>query len=247
MKMALLYMSGAIGGFDNKREAYQYFNEFAKKWIELGHKVLIPLDRQEKNYSGNKNGRQVYPYSTKQLAKLKEDLKIVFSNNVDGVLLLPNWGYSIGCSFELFVFSIIGLPIYDATKPVADLKDGLLVSPRFAVAQYFLELFTLYNKKQFDYGTLEDPMANIKSSNEYGIPPLLGVFLRMNDKIARLKSFARKGKLLNESVCDTLNDIAVYAIIGKTLLMENDTTNELKKSLEDHINSEIKLYARLAR
>jgi hypothetical protein len=243
--MALLYMSGAIGGFENKREAYHYFNEFAKKWIELGHKVIIPLNKHERNHSGNKNNHRAYPYSAKQFAKLREDLKIVFSNNVDGILLLPNWGYSIGCSFELFVFSILGFPIYDATKPVADLKNGLLVSPRFAVAQHFLELFTLYNKKQFDYGTLEDPMANIKSSNEYGISPLLGVFLRMNDKIARLKSFARKGMLLNESVCDTLNDIAVYAIIGKILLMENDTNNELKKSLENQINSEIKLYARL--
>lgn len=75
-----------------------------------------------------------------------------------------------------------------------------------------------HRKKQADYGTDEDPFANVNATSEFGIDPLVGIMLRMNDKMTRLKSFVKKGKLVNESVEDSLLDLAVYAIIALTIL-----------------------------
>jgi len=44
--------------------------------------------------------------------------------------------------------------------------------------------------------------------------------VRLNDKIVRLKSFAKKGKLANESAKDSMMDIAVYALIALILYEE---------------------------
>jgi len=49
-----------------------------------------------------------------------------------------------------------------------------------------------------------------------GIEPWKGVLIRLTDKMSRLESFARKESFMvkDESVIDTLRDIAVYAILA---------------------------------
>lgn len=82
------------------------------------------------------------------------------------------------------------------------------------------ELGDLHDKKQADYGTDNDPFANVRASERFGIPAWVGSVLRGNDKMARLQTFIRKGTLKNESVEDSLRDLAVYAIIALVLLEE---------------------------
>lgn len=79
------------------------------------------------------------------------------------------------------------------------------------------ELGALHDKKSFDYGSDKDPLANVQASTEFGIPAWVGALVRLNDKVVRLKSFARKGELKNESAEDSMRDIAVYAIISLVL------------------------------
>lgn len=79
------------------------------------------------------------------------------------------------------------------------------------------EMRALHEKKSADYGADEDPYANINASAEFGIPPWLGAMLRGNDKMARIKSFANKGVLENESLEDAFIDLAVYSILGLLL------------------------------
>jgi len=79
------------------------------------------------------------------------------------------------------------------------------------------ELGALHDKKQKDYGTDTDPFANVRGSTEWGVPAWVGALVRANDKIKRLQSFARKGVLANESVQDSLRDLAVYAVISLVL------------------------------
>ncbi len=78
----------------------------------------------------------------------------------------------------------------------------------------------LHDKKQIDYGTDNDPFANVRGSQDWGIPPWVGAMVRANDKVKRLQNFARKGSLANESAEDSFDDLAVYAIIGKVLYRE---------------------------
>lgn len=79
---------------------------------------------------------------------------------------------------------------------------------------------TTHDRKQRDYGTSAEPFANVLASRDLGIHPVLGICLRMNDKVTRLKTFVEKGVLENESVDDSLLDTAVYAIIAVVIIEE---------------------------
>ena|SRR5437867_7956828 len=83
------------------------------------------------------------------------------------------------------------------------------------------ELGELHDKKQADYGSDRDPFANVRSSEDFGVPGWVGALVRGNDKVSRLKSFIRKGVLRNEPVEDSLRDLAVYAIIALVLYEES--------------------------
>ena len=92
-----------------------------------------------------------------------------------------------------------------------------------AFDQTVAELRSLMLAKQRDYGH-----DNILA---FG---LLGVLVRMSDKVARLRNLWRKGRLEspeNESVDDTLKDIANYAIIG-LMLRRGVFTRPLAEELE---------------
>jgi hypothetical protein len=79
------------------------------------------------------------------------------------------------------------------------------------------EIGELHDRKQEDYGSDTDPFANVRASERWGIPAWVGALVRLNDKVARLQAFARKGVLANESAEDSMLDIAVYALIAKVL------------------------------
>lgn len=76
----------------------------------------------------------------------------------------------------------------------------------------------LHDRKSADYGTTDDPYANICASEELGVKPWIGALLRANDKMARLKKAASGKELMNEGIEDSLLDLATYAIIAYVLL-----------------------------
>lgn len=82
------------------------------------------------------------------------------------------------------------------------------------------ELGELHDKKQADYGSDEDPFANIRASEEWGVAGWAGALMRANDKMHRLQRFVAKGELANESALDSMRDIAVYAMIAAILYTE---------------------------
>jgi hypothetical protein len=96
------------------------------------------------------------------------------------------------------------------------------------------ELNDLQKKKGADYGTKQDPLANIRASEKFGIPAWLGSIIRLNDKVNRVASFATKGTLENESLEDSLVDMAVYAIHALRLYRESlePTGRDLAKLIE---------------
>lgn len=79
------------------------------------------------------------------------------------------------------------------------------------------ELGELHDKKQKDYGTALDPFANVRASEAWGMRPWVGAMLRASDKVNRLQSLVKNGRLRNEPAEDSLRDIAVYAIIALVL------------------------------
>lgn len=92
--------------------------------------------------------------------------------------------------------------------------------PRFH--QLLREIAELHDRKQQDYGRSGDPFANVRASEEWGIRPWVGALIRATDKMKRLQKAARGGKLANESVEDSLMDLAVYALIALILYREEE-------------------------
>jgi hypothetical protein len=88
------------------------------------------------------------------------------------------------------------------------------------------ELGRLHDMKQSDYGRDNDPFANVRSSVEWGVVPWVGAMVRLNDKVKRLQKAATGGALANEGVLDSLNDIAVYAVIARCLYEESGSSGQ---------------------
>lgn len=87
-------------------------------------------------------------------------------------------------------------------------------------ADVLVELQAMHDRKNADYGRPGDPLANIRASEDFGIPAWIGALVRGNDKMRRLQKAAQGGALVNESVEDSLLDLAVYAIIALILHRE---------------------------
>ena len=82
------------------------------------------------------------------------------------------------------------------------------------------EILALSDKKQQDYGSDTDPFANVRQSEELGIPAWKGAIVRLGDKWKRIQRFARREELANESFEDSLMDSAVYSLIALKLYRE---------------------------
>lgn len=87
---------------------------------------------------------------------------------------------------------------------------------------------TLANKNHDYAGAGDDPFANFHT---WG---LLGIAVRMDDKMARLRTFIKKGELKvnDESVRDTLLDLINYSVLFQGYLMRGD--NELLSQSGKH-------------
>ena len=94
-------------------------------------------------------------------------------------------------------------------------------SPEFM--QVLDELAAMHNRKSEDYGSEEDPFANIRNGGKLiGVSAWRACVLRIGDKIQRLQSYCRKGSLTNENVADTFLDLAGYAICALILYREEE-------------------------
>lgn len=119
-----------------------------------------------------------------------------------------------------FFFGLYNGHFSEVASTETSQENGEKGMPRLSFESILQELNDMQIRKGNDYGSDLDPLANICSSKEFGIPPWLGAVLRANDKMARIKTFATRGTLSNESVEDSLMDMAVCAIHALRLFRE---------------------------
>lgn len=113
-----------------------------------------------------------------------------------------------------------------------DVKDGFslqeteVLSLRNPLSARFHELLgeigELHDRKQRDYGTPDDPFANVRGATEFGLPAPMGAFIAMSDIMSRIKSFCINGRLENEPLDNALRDMAVYSLIALVLHEEEE-------------------------
>jgi len=102
--------------------------------------------------------------------------------------------------------------------------DGIVHEQRpgsLAFLELLEEVRQLHLSKSQDYGSESDPLANIRQGAEFvGIEPWRGCMVRVADKVQRLKTFCKTGRLVHEGVRDTLLDLAAYSLLAIVLFDE---------------------------
>lgn len=83
------------------------------------------------------------------------------------------------------------------------------------------EISVLHSAKSHDYTPAGDPLANFHRAERFGVPAWKGTLVRMGDKWGRLEQLASGKDPANESLRDTLVDMAVYSLLC-VLLLEDE-------------------------
>jgi len=98
--------------------------------------------------------------------------------------------------------------VYDVPPRVAEQNGG---DARFL--DLLDQMRELHVRKSIDYGRDEDPLANLHVSSSIGIPSWKACWIRARDKISRIDTYCKTGKLKNEGVKDSLMDLAAYCLL----------------------------------
>jgi hypothetical protein len=106
--------------------------------------------------------------------------------------------------------------------------------PQTRFHELIAEIVKTHDTKNRDYADSQsDPLANFRECEDFGIPAYLGVLTRMSDKWKRIKNLARRRYMgrggpavADESMLDTLRDLAVYSLICIELIEELDGNND---------------------
>ena len=127
---------------------------------------------------------------------------------------------------------------------VEGIKEALISNRDYGDRPSFesiiMQMWGMQRRKGADYGSGEDPLANLKGAESWGIPAWLSTLLRIDDKRMRLISFVKRGDLINEGPKDAFIDYAVYSVHAIRLFMEwlaerRRTMEESKQIVENGV------------
>ena len=100
-------------------------------------------------------------------------------------------------------------------------KMALKGHPRFY--ELIEKMKQIHSSKNQDYASSEDPLKNLRGCERIGIPAHIGCFIRMQDKYSRLENLIgglKEPQVKDESIPDTLMDLAVYSLLDIILIEE---------------------------
>jgi nucleoside 2-deoxyribosyltransferase len=208
VKGKTIYLAGPMRGLPEYN--FPAFHAAAADLRERGYEVWSPAEHDETE--------GFVPTTGEGLKTLREymqtDIPQVLAS--DALVVLTGWEASTGARLEVHVAHACSIPV---------LRYPDLEPARHVNSQRFHELLqalgSLHDRKQADYGRDNDPFANVRGAEEWGVPAWVGAMVRATDKVRRLQTQAQRGSLANESALDAFDDLAVYALIGRVLFEEN--------------------------
>lgn len=101
-----------------------------------------------------------------------------------------------------------------------------LETPSQGTLDYIEELehaFDLHVRKVVGYGTSDDAWANFRRVSQMGISPVVGIIVRLNDKMSRINNLVASGgraDLIGEGLDRELEDMAGYSHIARCMIKE---------------------------
>lgn len=102
-------------------------------------------------------------------------------------------------------------------------RGGISTQQEFLarMEQLYARNVSISRAKNSDYATTADPFANFKVCEALGIPAEVGIVVRLSDKLARVSNLIQPGRVaqvVDESILDTLSDLANYSMILRMLI-----------------------------
>ena len=110
-------------------------------------------------------------------------------------------------------------------------KEGYVVTNHhFKYYEAIFNAMEISAKKNHDYagGLHIDPLANFKKAEEMGLTGFQGLWMRSLDKVNRVNTYLREGKLMveNEGVEDALSDLLNYCALAMAVLYDETEKNK---------------------
>lgn len=210
-----VYLAGPMSGITLHN--FPAFRRAATELRAQDYDVVSPVELDEADGFDEQTAPNVSPESDQYRAFLARDMLCVADPSVEAIVVLPEWEASRGATLEVHVARELGKAVlrYPSLEPIPE---------RHPSSEHFHTILrglaALHDRKQQDYGRGDDPFANVRGSNEWGVADWIGAMIRASDKVRRLQTFASRGTLANEGVLDAFDDLAVYAVIARVLFEE---------------------------
>jgi len=106
----------------------------------------------------------------------------------------------------------------------------MAVSNRYL--QLLEEMKDLHKTKNAGYSGIDNPdaWANFRNSESFGVSAFKGCLVRASDKWTRIQNLLKnpKNDMINETITDTLKDMASYCLIA-ICLYEEEQNNKFSK------------------
>lgn len=116
------------------------------------------------------------------------------------------------------------LPLYSGKREGKTLITG--GHPEFH--KLIVQMKDIHDRKNADYGNGKQ-LGNFMECVEFGVDAFRGVLVRLSDKYSRIKSLANRdnmeGEVKDESIEDTLLDLANYALLAIVIRRETNEKN----------------------
>lgn len=119
--------------------------------------------------------------------------------------------------------------------------DSDVRSPLFV--EILGEMRDVHDRKNADYSGSDqpDPFRNFRECEDFGVSAFEGVMVRLSDKWMRIKNLARTkvNAVKDESIEDTLLDMANYSVIALAILREARARTYVDPVRVDHLIIEV--------
>lgn len=213
-----VYISGPMTGLDEYN--FAAFDEAAAKHKEQGYTVINPAELS-RNYA-KQQGLTYEEICLREFAVL-DCVPLIQKATI--IHMLDGWEYSKGAKAEYAIAKWLGMQITYQSEQSLKAYNAYNKEWWFAFqAEQFRNICELTRKKNDDYtggATTGNPFANFDESEEFGIDPLIGLSVRMGDKMQRLKAFCKEGLSLQsdgDTVADIFKDFIGYSVIALGML-----------------------------
>jgi hypothetical protein len=213
-----VYIAGPMTGIEDFN--FSQFDAASYKWKEKGFEVINPatLSREQ----AKRLGITIAELCARECAMI--DLVEIISR-ASHMFMLKGWEYSKGAKTEHALADWLGISVSYEVEESIKAHNTHNKEWWFAFqAEQFNRISKLTRKKNDDYtggSCTANPFANFDEADDFGVDPLIGLSLRMGDKMQRLKAFCNGGLSLEtngDTVADIFNDLIGYSSIALGML-----------------------------